>query len=48
MESEVREFLAKGMVADIENFAPPRISFLLTHARVFMSITTELLPVAST
>ena len=42
-----KRVLAIGIVAVIENFAP-RIFFLPTHARVFMSITTELLPVPNT
>jgi len=42
------EFLATGNVAVIENFAPPRICFLLTQAIVFMSMITALRPVPNT
>ena len=46
--SFVNEFRAIGRVADIENFAPPRISFRLTQINEFISRITELFPVAVT
>ena len=44
--SDASELFAIGIVADAEYLAP-RICFRLTQTNEFMSIRTELLPVAS-